>query len=431
LIAAGLALVAVAAAPAAARQIPPKPQQAPPKFAWGGDVNPGAGAKLAESVEKELLAFVRLAPDARAKRSDELAAKRAVDAIEAWKRFRDPELLELARACLRHGDWHVAHRALLWLRALGEPRLVELAWPLLSHAEPRMREMAALACLHAWNGEGAANPDAGRLSTRRSDLAARFAAEGDFHVRQALLALKRRIEGELSPRVVAPEVVVKRKDGLRWTPFLRGLKHLEEESPGVPIPSADELGDEGAGDASSLEVVRRWNAPLLGYGAAEQVPRIQMQPFGKPRDDGRLSHTGQDVGGCSDGAGLYALAPGIVRMICAGSDMGTGIVVEHRASDSKLVNAVYMHASGTVFVKVDEEVAGGQLLGTMGLSFSTENGGQFAHLHLGLYPGPFRAGHNYGYKPAAQGLDDWLDPAACLPRWIEDAKSAGGDAGVR
>jgi hypothetical protein len=50
----------------------------------------------------------------------------------------------------------------------------------------------------------------------------------------------------------------------------------------------------------------------------------------------------------------------------------------------------------------------------MGLGYSFENGGHFAHLHLGMYPGPFQPDHNYGYKHASEGLDDWLDPSVVL-----------------
>jgi murein DD-endopeptidase MepM/ murein hydrolase activator NlpD len=98
--------------------------------------------------------------------------------------------------------------------------------------------------------------------------------------------------------------------------------------------------------------------------------------------------------------------------------MGTLLVVEHHRAAKELVNAVYMHGGLQVFVEAGEKVTAGQLLGTQGLSFSIENGGHFAHLHLGLYPGPFSLTHNYGYKPASAGLDDWLDPAKVLPEWI-------------
>ncbi len=396
-------LLAVAAA---AQQQPPRV-----KCAWGGDVNRGAGPKLAASVHHELLAFLRLPAEARAKRAAELVRKRAVDAIEAWKRFRNPELVLLARACLDHDDWHVVHRGLHWARELRDPALLERAWALLDHPEPKLREKAAITCLELWDSGAAERVAGGRV---RETLDVRTTLERDFHVRQALRALRRRVDGELEPDVVAPEVVVELDDGLRWAPFVPGLRHLAEVAPGVVVPQ----GSWPAGaSAAALPVVERWNAPLLGYGV-EEVPGIEMQPFGNKRGEGTLLHTGQDVGGCSDGAGIYALADGIVRYVSAGSDMGVGLVVEHHLAQDELVNAVYMHAGGTLLVTAGERVEGGQLLGTVGLSWSIENGGQFAHLHLGLYPGPFRLGHNYGYGPADEGLAGWLDPAERLSKWI-------------
>jgi len=333
--------------------------------------------------------------------------KRAVEAIEAWKRFRNPELVELARACLDHPDWHVVHRALHWSGRLRDPTLLERALRKLDDPEPRLREMAVLACLQAVDPQTSEQ----ELAVVREKLAERIGAEKDFHVRQALLALQRRVAGRLEPREIQPELRVTLADGLIWTPLLPRLSHLEEVAPGAQLREACELG---AASARTLPVVERWTAPLLGYGQ-EEVPRIVLQPFGKERQDGALVHTGQDVGGCGDGAGFYALADGVVRMISTGTDMGTGVVVEHRMAEDQLVNVVYMHGAGTLYVKVGEQVAGGQLLGTMGLSWSAENGGQFAHLHLGVYPGAFQSGHNYGYKPAAGGLEDWLDPAEWLP----------------
>ena len=99
--------------------------------------------------------------------------------------------------------------------------------------------------------------------------------------------------------------------------------------------------------------------------------------------------------------------------------MGTLIVVEHHLGDKDLVNGVYMHGGDTVFVKAGDKVTCGQLLGTMGMSFSIENGGHYSHLHYGMYPGPFSMTHNYGYKPVKAGLADWHDPAKFLPLWMD------------
>jgi murein DD-endopeptidase MepM/ murein hydrolase activator NlpD len=240
-------------------------------------------------------------------------------------------------------------------------------------------------------------------------------------VKQVLLALLRRIDGHLIPRRLAAETTVKTGDGLLSTPFLRGFTHLQKVAPGVrPTATSDPTG----ASLDDVAIAHAWIAPLIDFGV-EEVAGIRLQPFGKPRQEGALVHTGQDVGGCLDGAGFYAIGDGVIRAVEAGNDMGTLIVVEHHVEPAALgaaspltesrLNVVYMHAGATVFVAAGDAVCAGQLLGTMGLSFSIENGGHFSHLHFGLYPGPFNDEHNYGYKPAGEGLGDWLDPAVVLP----------------
>jgi hypothetical protein len=386
--------------------------------AWGRDVNPGGGEKLAAAVHGELLAIVRTAPKERPAKAAELARKRANAAIEAWKRFRNPELRDLARACLDDPDWHVVHRGLHWLRALRDPELAREAWPLLEHPEPRLREKAALSCLESWDDAAAASLAGGHA---KEALLERGARESDPYVKEALAALLRRMSGRLHPCDVAPEIALPAGDGLTWTPFLRGMSRLAQVAPGVqPVESGEPVFS-----AAELPASSKWTAPLLAFGK-EEVPGIHLQPFANLRKNDSLVHTGQDVGGCLDGAGLYAIGDGVVRYVATGSDCGTLIVVEHRcvaanaAADAAPAQftAVYMHAGGTVYVAAGDAVSCGQLLGTMGLSFSIENGGQFAHLHFGLYRGPFRVGHNYGYQPAAQELGSWLDPADALPKLL-------------
>ena len=61
------------------------------------------------------------------------------------------------------------------------------------------------------------------------------------------------------------------------------------------------------------------------------------------------------------------------------------------------VRSGYFHLSG-INVSSGEKVKAGQLLGSMGMGYSIENGGHYAHLHYGLYPGSFSTTHNYGYR---------------------------------
>ncbi len=393
------------------------PSQEP--CAWGGDIGRGNGAKLVDSVRGELHALLKLGPDARATKAVELARSRAVAAIEAWKRFREPQLLPLARACLDHPDWHVTHRALFWLERLHDGATFERALLLLEHREARLRERAALAALALWS-------DVADRDARRSDAAKRVttcsASELDPHVQQALRSLQRRLIGDREPTALGTELQVRAKGGLLHAPLLAGLDQRESLDATIVQAGVTAFAQrDPARDEPPLAT--RFVPPLLGYGR-EEVPRLVMQPFGQGRRGGAVVHTGQDVGGCLDGAGLYAMADGIVRSISGGGDAGVRLVIEHQVASGSFVNAVYMHAAASVHVTIGEFVKAGQLLGTIGLSWSDENGGQFAHLHFGLYPGRYDDGHNYGYRTDTGTLDDWLDPATWLP--AHGAAVAGG-----
>ena len=365
---------------------------APALAQWGRDIDSGMGEQLISSVRGDLAAIVAAAPSERPALIDAVVKKHGSTRIEALKRFRNPELKALFYALLDHHDWHVQHRALFALEYYGDAALIDRAWPLLSHPNRRLREKAAITCIRLWDGRPAPG-DVGKLIAR----------EEDFHVRACLSALKKRIHGNLKPTRVFIETPRKETDGLLLVPFVSGMKASGE-------PNART----GKGRASPSP---RWVHPLLGQGE-EEVAGVSLQPFANLRQGGRVFHTGLDVGACLDGAGLYAAADGVVRLIHTGSDMGTLIVVEHALPRRATVNAVYMHAGDTVFVRPAERVAAGQLLATMGLGFSAENGGHFAHLHYGLYPGAFDLAHNYGYKPVKEGLADWIDPKPFLDHWV-------------
>jgi hypothetical protein len=110
----------------------------------------------------------------------------------------------------------------------------------------------------------------------------------------------------------------------------------------------------------------RWVSPLLGWGE-EEVADVQLQ-------DG-------EVGACLDGAGVYAATDGVVRSVAPGE-----IVLEHQIPRKDPMRAVYRHTGAVVFVEPGERVMPGQLLGTIGMGFTAENGGVFAHLAYSFGP---------------------------------------------
>jgi len=351
-----------------------------------------------------LLSILGAEGEVRAQRVRDFVARRGLDWIEGIKRFRNAELRDLWLALLEHPDWRVGHRALLCLEYARDASALDAVWPLLAHAHPRLRERAAIACLKLWEGGGA--PAALRDALRR---------EEDFHVRRCLEALERRVAGRLEPLRVHEEHRVELESGLLLAPFLRGMEALERVAPGYTLRP---VARPGAGGAARLPPAARWCFPLLAWGQ-EEAAGVPLAPFGSPRRDGAELHAGHDAGACLEGAGVYAAAAGVVKLVASGGDLGTVVVVAHHVGGGELLCAVYLRGGDTVFVKPGEAVACGQLLGTVGLGFSIENGGAVAHLHVGLYAGPFDPARVRGEAPAEAGLAGWVDPARALPRLVE------------
>lgn len=380
---------------------------------WGGDVNAGSGPKLVDEARPKLLAIVKASEAERLALIEALA--KSPDAwrlIEALKRFRNPELLPLFHALLDHEDWRVQHRALFALEGCRDGSAFGRSWELAKTAsERRLREKAIVTCLELF---GEASKDQ-RPANLAGQIDERLDAEPDPHVRACLTALKRHVAGKLNWQRVHDEHVHTEDDGLMWTPFIASMSEARTAAPNYKVKGVNQSG---GGKASKGGAASIWTTPLLGYGD-EVVKGTSLQPFANLRGNGTVYHTGQDVGSSLDGAGYYAAADGVVRLVNTGSDMGTMLVVQHSTDGQALVNAVYMHAADVVFVKGGERVVAGQLIGSMGMGYSIENGGHYAHLHYGLYPGGYSATHNYGYRSVKAGLADWRDPARFLPLWIE------------
>lgn len=371
---------------------------------WGNDINPGEGPKMIMEVQGDLLKIIEAPEAERAERVSSFLKRGGKYTIEALKRFRNPELAALFQVCLDHPDWHIQHRGLQALERFGAAAVLDRAWRFLQHPERRIREKAAITCIKLHDGR---EPPV--------DLQALIRDEQELHVRRCLEALVSRVQGTLHVEQVSDEFVITLENGLMLTPFLAGMQTLKLIAPDHRMQRESRLGK---GSAAKGKPGGRWSTPLMGYGE-EEVPVPELQPFGNLKHDGAVHHVGHDVGACMDGVGYYAPADGVVKLIDTGSDMGTVIVVQHQLPGGRLVNGVYLYGGDTVFVEPGADVVCGQLLATMGTGFSIENGGHFAHLHYGLYPGSFDVRHNYANKPVSAGLADWYDPQAFLPAWEE------------
>lgn len=377
------------------------------EIAFGKDLKPERAREILQEVRPGLLAVVKATPEGRDAAIEAFFSK-ADGTCEGWKRFRNPEIKPLFVRLTEASDWHTTHRALLALEYLRDPETLPAAWKQLLHTERRVREKAAIACIKLWDKGAAAllKPDF------RKDVEEMARTETDPHVRSCYEAFLRRIDGTLPVVRMTEEFTVKGADGLLEVPYLDDWENRGKQAPGF-VNRVN--SHSGAPSAAKGPVSTSWTVPVLGSGK-EEVPGAGLPPFGEMVPGDRI-HVGKDYAACMDGAGIYAVADGIVKCLWAGWDLGTLVIVEHRVAEEELGCTVYLYGGDTVFVSSGERVKCGQVLGTVGMGFSTENGGVTPHLHFALYRGPCQADHTLPFEPATKGLRDWLDPAIWLNRW--------------
>ncbi|MDI6788674.1 MAG: peptidoglycan DD-metalloendopeptidase family protein, partial [Planctomycetota bacterium] len=143
---------------------------------------------------------------------------------------------------------------------------------------------------------------------------------------------------------------------------------------------------------------------VLGDSKGQSV--IHPAGAGWERSNIAVAHLGDDCGWGEDGASVYAIADGVVRLVCHLSPVsekyqhwGWLVVVEHKMEEktgTKYICSLYGHLGSDIKVKKDEMVKKGQKLGTIGMGLSQENGNSEAHLHLGIYEG------SYHYSPGTK-----------------------------
>jgi hypothetical protein len=102
-----------------------------------------------------------------------------------------------------------------------------------------------------------------------------------------------------------------------------------------------------------------------------------------------LVHVGDDMGWSRPHRTVVAVGAGIVRLAACFDSWGYLVIVEHRGRHGEAFCAVYAHLSPFVAVTTGERVVAGQKIGTVGRSYTWENGGYLAHLHFAIHEGPY------------------------------------------
>ncbi len=170
---------------------------------------------------------------------------------------------------------------------------------------------------------------------------------------------------------------------------------------------------------ASAPVADAWVTPVRNYldeqrrSFGVQIDDPEMGPF-----LGRV-HVGDDVAWRSEHETVVSVAAGVVRFVgvCERS-WGGLVVVEHNLPDGTQVCSLYGHLDPLIPVREGQAVAVAQKIGTIGRTFTWDNGGYIAHLHLGVHQGSFADGNWIAGYLAPDAFRNqthgWLDPQAFL-----------------
>ncbi len=132
-----------------------------------------------------------------------------------------------------------------------------------------------------------------------------------------------------------------------------------------------------------MPIADKFSPPILKYNK-ELIFKGKRISYGV---GGEIKHVGDDCGWFREGAGVYAIGNGIIRLIHHSPEWGFLIVIEHKLKDGNYICSLYGHLSHYIYRYAGEIVKKGEKIGEIGLSYSVDNGGYGAHLHFAISKG--------------------------------------------
>ncbi len=111
---------------------------------------------------------------------------------------------------------------------------------------------------------------------------------------------------------------------------------------------------------------------------------------------GKICHVGEDSGWLLEGLPVHAVADGIVRVVQHEISWGNLVVIESMVNGVPITH-LYGHLAEEIDVKAGDLVHAGEKIGTIGRSVSYENGGYWAHTHIGIERTSYRNALLAGY----------------------------------
>ncbi|MCY3021491.1 MAG: peptidoglycan DD-metalloendopeptidase family protein [Planctomycetota bacterium] len=357
-----------------------------------------------------------------------------------WKylpRYHSPELAPLTLKILAGGNLAPALAAIVALIHQNErssPVRQELA-RLLAHARPDARELAAEYLL--WHGSPAESAALTEALQRETDVYVRAALEA------AAAGIARRAADVLAARrpeaCTTTEPPVERYNralallGAGATPadwqtafdVYRTAEPMEPYWAYKPEPPAEEFvaaresrlalqarlfaipAPRGRIEAPAAAAESQYRGEFHAEPAAELIPPVreyfdpERDCYGKHMEKdvegfGGMVHIGDDVCWHRDHRTVVAIGNGLVRQVACTFSWGHVAVIEHAGPDGERFCSMYAHLSPFVCVAPGQTVKKGRKIGSIGRSFTWENGGYIAHLHFGIHTGPYWKAHRPG-----------------------------------
>ncbi|MBN1760207.1 MAG: peptidoglycan DD-metalloendopeptidase family protein [Chitinispirillaceae bacterium] len=163
--------------------------------------------------------------------------------------------------------------------------------------------------------------------------------------------------------------------------------------------------------------------PHMQYKQCRSIYEKVGQPFSSFGLAG-VDHVGEDSGWLFEGMPVHAVTDGRVALIQHEESWGCLVGIESVLEDYKQVCIYYGHLSANPDVYLGKIVEAGDKIGEIGPSFSFQNGGYRAHLHLGIEKASIADAVIAGYH---EKVDHWYDPMAFIGGSLLQGKNSGAN----
>jgi hypothetical protein len=129
---------------------------------------------------------------------------------------------------------------------------------------------------------------------------------------------------------------------------------------------------------------------------------------------GSIYHVGFDGASFFEGLPVHSISNGIVQRISHDLSWGMLVAVETCTPADDTLTIIYGHLSRFVSIAAGDSIYIGQRIGQIGNSVSFDNGGYWAHLHLGIVKAPYTRASIVGYDQATESYEN---PLEFIARW--------------